>query len=286
MLGMARTLIVRPDTGDVISRWRGPRCVTDQQLKQAAQLVLQPEFARLEAVRLVLGPPSLGRSFDRLMYRLPASCIRLELETDGLNAEALRKVANALPKRFSELRLGVPDQAILERLGNKLLSLELTTAVGPDQVTRLADLVPKGMQLIVGGISSAACLEFGGARLRLGRSGDAVLTDQRTGEACVLRRTSAELLQRRFGVLGARAQLGRGIPEKWSIRDAATGVGIEAIPSGANNVMRHSDGNWTLAESSNSATELPMPAPARDRSVPTPAPSATPPAQAPPARAR
>lgn len=258
ILGMARTLIVRPYPPNTIifSRRRGPPCVREEALREAAELVLQPAFSRLEAIRLGLGPPSLGRSFDRLMHRLPPSCIRLELETDGFDAEALREVATALPTRFSELRIGVVDPSILERLGPGLLAFESTNTLAAEDVTRLVDLAPKCNQLIVGGISSAACRELGEARLRLGRSGDGAFIDPETGAGCVLRRTSVDVLQRRFGTLGARAQLARAVPEKWSIRPPAGGVGLETVPSGFGNVMRHSDGSWTLAEAPNSTMQL------------------------------
>ncbi len=255
LLGMARTLIVRADVRRrVMSRtvpplWAGPEALAD-----AADLVRRPHFARLEALRIALASPSLGRFWTRLVNRLPPSCRRLELDTRLFNPDELQAVATQLPDRFSELRLTSFSDAVLERLGPRLTTLELACAVEEAELRRLDRLAPR-CEVIVHGVATDACLSS--PRVRLGRPGDGVFTSPETGAACVLSRTTLDVLQRSFGVVGARAQLSRTVPEAWWLRTVPVGVGLEAAPGlGSSDVMRHPDGSWTISSARNANTRI------------------------------
>lgn len=254
MLGMARTLIVRPDLRTrKMTHARPPWWVAPEALAEAADLVRRPAFSRLRALRLALGPRSLGKFLTRLFDRLPPSCTRLELDAERIGPDEQRQIAAALPSRFSELRLTSFDEAVLERLGPTLTFLELGCTLGADELGRLEQLVPRA-QLVAAGASSSA---VNGSRLRLGWHGDGAFVELESGATCVLRRTSVDLLQRTFGTLGVHAQLTRAIPETWSMRTSPVGVGLEAVPFfGGSDVMRHADGAWSVSAARNANTRI------------------------------
>lgn len=226
-LDHVRTLALRPERSPVMSRRWHVNAPSAGALASTHDLLRAPTLARLEELQLPL-PARLDTDVRKLFGRLPPSCSRISLWWSAPTPAMLDDLVAMLPPHVRDLRLSglqVGDVAHLATL--RFDRIELPGAP-PEDVLALwpiLDAQPH-LELVVHRIHARFH-----ARSRLGDAADAGLVDlqDRPGRhlaanpsrliavdgplAHVIPRRSLLELQDRFGVIPARAQVTRALPQ-------------------------------------------------------------------------
>lgn len=242
VVGHARTLIVRGPPGPSKTDRRTPAPISHQELAEAANLIQRPEYQRLEALRFFGRLGEHGRMWKRLVAGLPRSCRRIECGAPGTSGVAT--TLSQLPEQITELTIEHRDLELLEA-SKTLATLELRWPLDTGDAEALLRL-PSSVSIVANGCVDHETRAALGGRVAFGRPGDLVLIEQHTGATTVIGPATLAQLQARFGIISAKAQLARSLPESWELLALGSGC-LRSFFGGSTFVRRFH--RWSFRES-------------------------------------
>jgi hypothetical protein len=189
----------------------------------------------------------MDRRWGEVMRQLPASCTRVGVTAFQYfwTINDVKHFLETLPPQVRRLECGTRDRwaapylvdARFEELDLRRITVDLALAQELAQQLELNQPV----RVRLGSVRGRDALERLRPWARLGGSGDAALVHEGSGAIQLLPRVDLERLQRRNGVITARAQLQRVVPEAhgFELRD-----GLMRVIHG-DQLVRHGNGHWT-----------------------------------------
>lgn len=259
LLGYAKTLTVTARNPRVrMSRSTELPSMTDHALVQLKALLARPALSMLEQVSLSLSrpphPPLIG-----VLAALPPTCHTVEIAANGFSNDA-HTLLGLLPPQVEVLRPFTRYGADLSNfIGDSVRWVDLRLAPlhskNIDLLERALQAHPS-VQVRLGDVSDARLLERLAGRCTVGGPDDAALIDEASGAVVIIERAPLEALQRRFGVIAARAQLTRSLPEWFDVSESPTGVHCRSF--GGSALLRRGDGSWWVRNEPQEWARAPM----------------------------
>ena len=249
-LGHVRSLSIpgRDRGRTVMMRHRGSAVLDGSALPVLRDLFRTPALSQLEQLTVIVRGESIGRRWHEAMKQLPATCQRFMVHASGFKGDDAKRVLAGIPEQVKTLRFSarlgtepaslVSDQFEWVDLREVIATPELAV-----KLTRALELHPR-TRLRLGTVSDGEVLARLGARAVVGGQGDARLVNEQTGAVVLFERASLESLQRRYGVVTARAQVARRLPESFGVTSVDS---LLYARSWIGSVLaRRADGSWWI----------------------------------------
>ncbi|MDP3501441.1 MAG: hypothetical protein Q8S33_13940 [Myxococcales bacterium] len=245
-LGHARTLrlVSRADAWARRRLGRSERhALAADDLAQAAQLLAEPRFQRLESLDVRIDRGSFSKFWRRFCARLPATCTRLRMSTRGLSEDDYAAIADNLPSQVVVVGVNSHVPQFLSLLAPRLRSLELNYELPVSKAHEVEQALDAKNAVVLRGGVVVEGNQVTPPHWQRGLPGDALFLHSGEGHFAVVRRESVFSLQRRFGLVGVRAQLERTLPEGFDV--TLHEKRVDFMEAGGV-LLRHPDGRWSV----------------------------------------
>jgi hypothetical protein len=249
-LGHARTLTIPPrDRGrTMMMRHRGSPVLDGEALPLLRDSFRTPALALLEQLTVTVRGESIGRRWHEAMKFLPASCRRFMVHASAFKEDDPKRVLAGIPEQVKTLRLStrlgtdpaslISDQFEWVDLRELIITPELAVKLG-----RALERNPR-VKLRLGTVADGEVLTRLGERAVVGGEGDARLVNEKTGAVVLFERASLDSLQRRYGVVAIRAQVGRTLPESFGVTSVDSLVYARSWIGSV--LARRANGSWWI----------------------------------------
>lgn len=224
MLGQVRALLFTRDASSGVDLLDGDALLT------LRDLLPTPPLRHLERLVLAAGEYSMRRRWKAAMPYLPPSCRTLELHSWVQLTDNLPGMFEAIPAQIDVLRV-VPrrelDPSVFVNDRFAWVDLRAVTLTPPlARSLAYALRMNSRVKVRVGTMEQRSALGRLGDRVVLGSPDDAALVEESPdGAVSLLERFSPEQLQLRHGIVTARSQLVRDLPEVHRLGKNSRGFG-------------------------------------------------------------
>lgn len=253
MLGQVRVLTVTRDPSRTLQTIDGDTLLT------LRDLFPTPQLRQLERLVLAAGQFSIRRRWKVAMRSLPKTCRTLQLHAWVQNTGDVPAMIEGIPEQLEVLRV-VPHLELDPTMfvSDRFAWVDLRAVTVTPQLARMLGYALRTqlrVKVRVGTVEQRSSLARLGERVVLGAPDDAALIEDAAGGASsLLERWTLEQLQQRYGIVSARAQVLRELPETYRLGKNSRGFGDTASWTSDAVITRNSEGWWVHATGAPGAT--------------------------------
>lgn len=167
----------------------------------------------------------------------------MNLSTKELSDDDCLAIADNLPSQVVVVGVNSHAPRLLSLLASRLQTLEINDALPVSKANDVEECLMRQTEVVLRAGYVVDGPNLVPSHWSRGCAGDAFFIHQGRGHVAIVGRESLFSLQRRFGLVGVRAQLERSLPEAYE--PTLKGGKLE-FTDGGGSLLRHPDGRWSV----------------------------------------